>query len=234
MVDRKSAAAKKKAPARQPASRQPAAADSAATKGADVQAATAELAASSTEPVMETIPVDPGQATPSAAAATSETAPEKPVPAKGHHSAAIKRVLDIFLVDSGWNNPVCAAVHDNIPAVASYLTGHRFFVMSHEQSRNFIQRHPALIGADPILMVLDRQSATEKNPAGCGFRLSLGHIRQPEVAISMLKWAVQLTMTSSTAEMSACVKKSGQRETLQGVIELMGEGSAHLLEFAPV
>jgi hypothetical protein len=49
----------------------------------------------------------------------------------------------------------------------------------------------------------------------------------------MLKWAMQLTMTASMTEMSTLVRKSGHRETFQGVVELVGE-SAHLLEFAPI
>lgn len=230
MVDRKSPATKKRGPSserRKPKS-------TAEILAAETAGETVALASDPIESaVVETIPADVGQPA-SEVPSVDEGAKVSPHPEKLPASKAIKRVLDVFLVDSGWNNPVCSAVHENIPAVASFLTGHRFFVMSHEQSRNFLQKHPALVGADPILLVLDRKSATQKNPAGCGFRLCLGHVKQPEVAISMLKWAVQLTMTASTAEMSACVKKSGNRETLQGVIELMGEGSAHLLEFAPV
>jgi hypothetical protein len=171
---------------------------------------------------------------PASSAATPAPATPAPASAASHGHKVQPRVLDVFLLDSGWNNPVRAAVHENIPAIASYLKGHRFFVLNPEQSLNFIKRHPGLVGADPLLLVLDREAAAKKSPAGCGFRLSLGHVRQPEVAISMLKWAVQLTMTASTMEMTNMVRKSGHRETLQGVIELVGEGSAHLLEFAPV
>ena len=90
-----------------------------------------------------------------------------------------------------------------------------------------------MVGSDPVLLFLDRKAAIQNTPGGCGFRLSLGHVRNPEVAISMLKWAVQLTMTASTAEMSKMIRKSGHRESFQGIVELIGE-SAHLLEFAPL
>jgi hypothetical protein len=167
------------------------------------------------------------------AAAATEAVPDHkpeqpiPTPTKTH------RALDVFLIDSGWNNPICSAVRENLPAVAGYLKGHRFFVMTKEKSLDFIHRHPTFIGADPILMVLDPNAAVKKDAAGCGFRLSLGHVRNAEVAISMLKWAMQLTMAASMTEMATLVRKSGHRETFQGVVELVGE-SAHLLEFAPI
>ena len=140
-----------------------------------------------------------------------------PVPAEpahepvqsSHSSKKPHRALDVFLIDSGWNNPICNAVRENLPAVAGYLKGHRFFVMSKEKSLDFIQRHPVFIGADPLLLVLDPLAAAKKDSAGCGFRLSLGHVRHPEVAISMLKWAMQLTMTASMTEMATLVRKSG-------------------------
>lgn len=150
-----------------------------------------------------------------------------------HSHAKGQRKLDVFLIDSGWNNPICTAVRENIPAVASYLKGQRFFVMSQEQSLDFIQRHPPLMGADPVLLVIDPVAAAKKDSAGFGFRLALGHVKNPEVAISMLKWAMQLTMTASMSEMATLVRKSGHRETFQGIVELVGE-SAHLLEFAPI
>jgi len=144
------------------------------------------------------------------------------------------RSLDVFLIDSGWNTPVCTAVHENIPTMAAYLKGQRFFVLNQEQSLNYIRSHPAMTGADPILMVVDRHAATKSGATRIGFRLCLGHVKHPHVAISMLQWAMQLTMTASTLEMTKMVEQSGHRNTVQGVIEIMGEGSAHLLEFAPV
>ena len=166
-------------------------------------------------------------------ASAATTPPAEKTDHSGNHSTGIEaRVLDVFLIDSGWNTPVCAAVHENVPAVAAYLKGHRFFVLNQQQSLTYVKRHPSLVGADPILLVVDRKSSGSNG--GCGFRLCLGHVRQPEVAVSMLKWAMQLTMTASSAEMVTVIRKSAHRETLQGAIELIGEGSTHLLEFDPV
>lgn len=141
--------------------------------------------------------------------------------------------LDVFLIDSGWNTPVCTAVHENIPTMAAYLKGQRFFVLNQEQSLAYIRNHPAMVGADPVLMVVDRNAVSKKG-GRVGFRLCLGHVKRPEVAVAMLKWGMQLTMTATTIEMTRLVEESGHRKTLQGVIELIGEGSAHLIEFAPV
>lgn len=159
--------------------------------------------------------------------AGSEQASESPA------SSPKPRSLDVFLIDSGWNTPVCTAVRENIPTMAAYLKQQRFFVLDQEQSLSYIRNHPAMVGADPILMVVDRHAAAQ-NGARVGFRLCLGHVKRADVAVSMLKWAMQLTMTASIVEMTKIVEQSGHRKTLQGVIELVGEGSAHLLEFAPV
>ncbi len=145
-----------------------------------------------------------------------------------------RKVLDVFLIDSGWNNEVATAVRENLPVFNGYLKGQRFFVLSEEQSLAFIKKHPALVGADPILIVLDREAAKQNNPKGYGFRLCLGHMRNPEAALSMMKWAIQLSMASSGPEMSSIVRESGHRQSIQGTIELIGEGTGHLLEFAPV
>ena len=237
MVQRRTATTKKQPPPKgtSPATRKKSVAAASPPEPAPI-AATMTAAVPASNPIMETeLPAqaDAAQAVPSPASVpptTAETGDSKSEP----KPKIEPRVLDVFLIDSGWNNPVCAAVHENLPTVAAYLKGHRFFVMNPDQSLTFIRRHPGLVGADPLLLVLDRKAAAKKDPAGCGFRLSLGHVRQPEVAISMLKWAVQLTMTATTSEMASIVRKSGQKETLQGVIELVGEGSTHLLEFAPV
>lgn len=164
-----------------------------------------------------------------APSSTATTAESAAVPTTSSH-----RILDVFLVDSGWNNDVGKAVRENLPVFADYLHGQRFYVLSEEQSLDFIKKHPSLVGADPILIVLDREAAKQKNPKGYGFRLCLGHMRNPEAAISMLKWAIQLSMAATGPQMCTIVRESGHRQTIQGTIELIGEGTTHLLEFAPV
>jgi hypothetical protein len=166
------------------------------------------------------------QPSPSSTATTAEAAA---VP-----SSSRSKVLDVFLVDSGWNNEVGKAIRENLPVFADYLFGQRFYILSEEQSLEFIRKHPSLVGADPILIVLDKEAVKQRNPKGFGFRLCLGHMRNPEAAISMLKWAIQLSMAASGPQMCKIIKESGHRQTIQGTIELIGEGTSHLLEFAPV
>lgn len=197
------------------------------------ESGTASVVASATAPKRASTQTE-AEAGPAAQVHASAPAPAAG-PSVPPAAASKKRVLDVFYIDSGWNNPVCAAVRENLPAMAEYLHEHRFFVMSPQQSMEFIRRHPGLIGEDPIVLVLDRTAAGEKTPnRSCGFRLSLGCVKSPESAVAMLKWAVQLTVTANTAEMADIISKSAHRETVQGVIELMGEGSSHLIEFAPI
>ena len=131
-------------------------------------------------------------------------------------------------------NKVGSALRENLPVFAQYLHGQRFHIMNQQQSLEFIRLHPALVGADPILIVLDRESCEQKNPGGFGFRMCLGHLQNPDAAISMLKWAVQLSMAANSTQMAMMVKQSAHRQTIQGTIELMSGAHNHHLEFAPV
>lgn len=230
MVDRRTPPAGKRGPPKKEST--PNRRRNGAVRNSKAAAAEAEL---TPEALVQT-DVSSGSVAMEAVGSTATSLPEavEPVVDTPISPAPVARVFDVFLIDSGWNNAVSAAVRENLPAVAEYLKGHRFFVMNPDQSMYFVRRHPALVGADPMLLVLDRAMAEDKKAKSWGFRLCLGFIRQPEAAVSMLKWAVQLTMTASASEMATIISKSAHRETLQGVIELVGEGSTHLIEFAPL
>ena len=171
--------------------------------------------------------------TPQSSSATPSTAASTPLNGTTIPGTD-RRVLDLFFVDSGWNNKVGSALRENLPVFAQYLHGQRFHIMNQQQSLEFIRLHPALVGADPILIVLDRESCEQKNPGGFGFRMCLGHLQNPDAAISMLKWAVQLSMAANSTQMAMMVKQSAHRQTIQGTIELMSGAHNHHLEFAPV
>jgi len=143
-------------------------------------------------------------------------------------------VLDVFYINSGWNTAITRAVEENLPLLSNFLKDHRLYVLKREQAQSYMLRHPVVVGADPVLLVVDRESAKITPDRGYGFRLCLGHVRQPEAAVSMMKWAVQVALTANGAEMCGIVRQSAHRESFEGTIELLGEGTGHLLEFAPV
>jgi len=192
--------------------------------------------ASTTSSMQNNTPQSPSATEPppaSSSPATPSTAASTPLN-KTTIPGTDRRVLDLFFVDSGWNNKVGSALRENLPVFAQYLHGQRFHIMNQQQSLEFIRLHPALVGADPILIVLDRESCEQKNPGGFGFRMCLGHLQNPDAAISMLKWAVQLSMAANSTQMATMVKQSAHRQTIQGTIELMSGAHNHHLEFAPV
>jgi hypothetical protein len=141
-----------------------------------------------------------------------------------------RRAFDVFYIRSGWRTAVSEAVEANMPEVASMLRDHRLFVLNEQQVRDYVKLHPTLVASVPILMVIDRVAASQNLKTGYGFRLCLGVIKNPETAVSLLKWGVQLALMSRADLITRAVRKSGHKESLAGMIELLGEGTSHLTE----
>lgn len=142
-----------------------------------------------------------------------------------------RRVLDVFYIRSGWKTAVCNAVEDNLAEVASLLRQHRFYVLNEQQVCEYLRLHSILVSAVPILVVIDPEAAKQRLQTGYGFRLCLGVVKNPEVAVSLLKWGVQMALMSRADLMTKSVRESGHRETFVGMIDLLGEGTSHLVEF---
>lgn len=142
-----------------------------------------------------------------------------------------QRVLDIFYIRAGWQTAVSNAIESNLPAVASLLRDHRFYVLNEDQTREYLKLHYCLVSAVPIMVVIDRAAAKRNLPTGFGFRLCFGVVKNPETAVALLKWGVQMALMSRAEVMTKAVRESGHRETFEGLIDLIGEGTAHLVEF---
>lgn len=141
-----------------------------------------------------------------------------------------RRAFDVFYIRSGWRTAVSDAVEANMPEVASMLREHRLFVLSEQQVREYVKLHPTLVASVPIMMVIDRTAAQQNLKTGFGFRLCLGVVKNPETAVSLLKWGVQLALLSRADLMTNAVRKSAHKESFAGIIELLGEGTSHLTE----
>lgn len=141
------------------------------------------------------------------------------------------RTLDVFYIRSGWQTAVGCAIEDNLPIVASLLRDHRFYVLNETQAHDYLKLHFSLVSAVPILVVVDREAAKQGLTTGFGFRLCLGVVKNPETAVSLLKWGVQMALMSRAEQMTKAIRESGHRETFEGLIDLLGEGTSHLVEF---
>lgn len=142
-----------------------------------------------------------------------------------------QRVLDVFYIRAGWQTAVSRAIEENLPAVASLLRDHRFHVLNQDQVHDYLKLHYSLVAAVPILVVIDRAAAKRQLATGFGFRLCFGVVKNPETAVALLKWGVQMALMSRAELMTKAVRESGHRETFEGLIDLIGEGTAHLVEF---
>lgn len=166
---------------------------------------------------------------------TPATAPKATVAAPPEKAAdPPRRALDIFYVPACWHTSVSEAVEANLPTAASFLKHHHLYVLSEAQTRDYLKLHYSLVGSVPILIVIDREAARKKLATGYGFRLCLGVVRNPDTAVSLMKWAVQMALMSSTDHMTKAVRQSGHRESFEGMIHLLGEGTSHLVEFGAV
>ncbi len=142
-----------------------------------------------------------------------------------------QRVLDVFYIRAGWQSAVSKAIESNLPVVASLLRDHRFYVLNEDQAHDYLKLHYSLVAAVPIMVVIDRGAAQRNLAAGFGFRLCFGVVKDPETAVALLKWGVQMALMSRAELMTKAVRESGHRETFEGLIDLIGEGTAHLVEF---
>ena len=140
------------------------------------------------------------------------------------------KCFDIFLIDSGWNTAIAEAVNSNLELIKQYLSRHNFYVLSREQSLALLKQNPVFIGSDPMLMVIDPEGYAEGREKGYGFRLNLGILRDPEGAISLLKWVLQVVSDHWTSkDVAATVRKASHKEGVQGTIEIIVETSSSLL-----
>lgn len=145
-----------------------------------------------------------------------------------------RRVLDVFFVPSSWKTAVSEAVESNLPIATEMLRDHRFYILNETQSREYQKQHFSLVPAVPILVVVDREAATLNLKTGYGFRLCLGVVKNPETAVSLFKWGIQLALMPRTERITRAVSETGHRETFEGLINLLGNGTSHLVEFGAV
>lgn len=98
----------------------------------------------------------------------------------GPLSRDMKR-FDIFLIDTGWNEPVSKVVRSHLPLVYEYQRQDSLFLLTPEQSVEVLRREPRLIGRDPTIVVYDLYAPADRKVGRYrGFRLNLGRFRRPE------------------------------------------------------
>jgi hypothetical protein len=141
----------------------------------------------------------------------------------------------VFLVDTGWNEPVSKVLHEHIPLFHSYHPQDSLYVLTKEQSVKLLKRAPEHIGRDPIVFMYDLYTpkgvhSKEKHNYH-GFRLNLGVIKNPEQALAKLQEFLKFVCKNRTAEcLEYEVERELHREGLSNMVHILREASEKSLE----
>jgi hypothetical protein len=152
-------------------------------------------------------------------------------PATEAPKADAKR-FDIFLIDTGWNEPVSKLVHSHLPVLYAYQKQDSLYILSREQSIEILRREPMLIGRDPTVLVYDLFAPRGEGKAKYrGFRIHLGRFRKPEQALSRLQEFLRFINQNRTAIcLEEQVKRELHREGVAGSINILRELSEASIE----
>lgn len=161
-------------------------------------------------------PASRGRRSKSVHAAASESAGGRPAPR-----------FRIFIVDTGWTSPAAQVIRDNFEMIRSFQDGDPLYVLSPEQSRDIVKRHPQFIGKDPVLIVRDmHRSGPRDGGEYHGFHLNLGLIQKPVRALHALQEFLRfLNLHHDSPNIERDIKDRLHKDGFIGTIEVIREGA---------
>jgi hypothetical protein len=129
----------------------------------------------------------------------------------------------IFIVDSGWNSPAHKVLQENFGLIRDLQKEDPIYVLSREQSIEFIRHHQDRIGREPLIAVHDLAAMSESGTTDFhGFRLHLGLMRTPQQALLALQHFVRFVSTHrQSADLEAEIRTDLRREGLAGAIDII-------------
>src|SRR5262249_22792445 len=138
---------------------------------------------------------------------------------------------DIFLIDTGWNEPVSKVVRNHLPRLLAYQMHDSLYELTPEQSAAILKHDPDLVGCDPTIIVYDLYGCARPGAGSyCGLQLNLGLMRHPEQALARLQEFVRFIAIHRTAErLDREVRRELHREGIDGIVKLLRESSMELL-----
>jgi hypothetical protein len=146
-----------------------------------------------------------------------------PQPTALRECAATTPRFRIFIIDSGWNSPAHKVLQENFGLIRDLQKEDPIYVLSREQSIEFIRLHPERIGREPTIAVHDLAAMDKTNTADFhGFRLHLGLMHTPKQALQALQSFTRfLTTHRQSADLEAAIRTDLRREGLAGAIEII-------------
>jgi hypothetical protein len=141
----------------------------------------------------------------------------------------------VFLVDTGWNQPVSKVLNQQLPLLHQYHPQDSLYILSREQSIEILKKAPEHIGRDPLVIVYDLyRPKNEKQPTKDnyrGFRLNLGLIKNPEQALAKLQQFLKFIAKNRTADcIDREVRHELHQEGLENLVKLLRDASEASLE----
>src|SRR5215471_1578500 len=129
----------------------------------------------------------------------------------------------IFIIDPGWNSAAHQVLQENFGLIRDLQKEDPIYVLTKEQSIEFVRHHQDRIGREPIIAVHDLAAMDRSGTAGFhGFRLHLGLMRTPQQALLALQnFARFLSTHRHSADLEAEIRTDLRREGLAGAIEII-------------
>jgi hypothetical protein len=130
--------------------------------------------------------------------------------------------FEIYIIDSGWKTPAAEALRESLDLFIKYLDRHDVYILTADESEQFLQGHPQLLGTDPIVAVLDRAAIEHERESGVGVRLLLGRIHDRDRVQALLKMLLRIVNTRDLADdLPESVRRVVHREGITGAIEVI-------------
>jgi hypothetical protein len=149
---------------------------------------------------------------------------EPPAAVRGANRAEVAAPrFRIFIIDSGWNSVAHRVLQENFELIRDLQKEDPIYVLSREQSIEFIRHHQDRIGREPLIAVHDLAALSESGTTDFhGFRLHLGLMRTPQQALLALQnFARFISTHRQSADLEAEIRADLRREGLAGAIEIV-------------
>ncbi|HSI83267.1 MAG: hypothetical protein ACAI35_04175 [Candidatus Methylacidiphilales bacterium] len=133
-------------------------------------------------------------------------------------------VFDVFVIDSGWNVPAHHVLKAERVLFSQFLKQHNLYVLDKEQSQAFLREHPNLIGKDPIVAIVDKESMEKGNSAGFGARLELGLVKDRDRVVWLLKMILRIVNNRRAClNLTRTIRAATHKEGFKGAVEIIME-----------
>lgn len=147
----------------------------------------------------------------------------------GHGDDPSEPRFEVYVIDSGWKTQAGEIVRDSLDLFTKYLQRHTVYILSPDQSEEFLQDHPQLLGKDPIIAVLDRSAINRARKDGIGARLLLGRIHNPHRVHALLTMLLRIVNTRHLAmDLPGSIRREVHREGVTGAIEVILNVTGHI------